>query len=302
MILEYDYFVKKLNEKLVEGSCADLLEKIVDSPDRYVGIFRPTKAKTKLIQNITQSHEIKFGDALEDIFEEYFTKLGFIILPKVLIADETSDGNEYNIDQLFKKGDTIYLIEQKVRDDHDSTKKVGQFGNFRNKYFEVKRKYNNNTIVPIMWFIDASLKKNKKYYKKQMEKMAVDFNCDPRLYYGDELFEDNENGIAGISNEMWEEVSNYLAQWKTTLPDMLEVDFDANAQKAFEEIKDLKPSIYKKMFNKQAIVKEIFPIIFTTGEVLRLLAGYFHSKNEVKNYKVLEEMINNYLEKRFENK
>lgn len=80
MILSYDEFSKKLNDTLFEGSSADLFKKIVNSPDRYVGLFRPTKPKTKLIQNITQSHEIKFGDALENIFEEYFKALGFEML------------------------------------------------------------------------------------------------------------------------------------------------------------------------------------------------------------------------------
>ena len=103
MILEYNTFVNKLNETLFEGSSADLLSKIVSSPDRYVGIFRPTKPKTKLIQNITQSHEIKFGDALENIFEDYFRALGFEMLPKRLSARETKDNKDYDIDQLFKK-------------------------------------------------------------------------------------------------------------------------------------------------------------------------------------------------------
>ena len=133
MILEYNTFINKLNETLFEGSSADLLNKIVSSPDRYVGIFRPTKPKTKLIQNITQSHEIKFGDALENIFEDYFRALGFEMLPKRLYARETKDNKDYDIDQLFKKENIIYLIEQKVRDDHDSTKKVGQFSNFRSE-------------------------------------------------------------------------------------------------------------------------------------------------------------------------
>lgn len=139
MILEYDKFVNKLNNILFEGSSADLLTKISDTPDRYIGIFRPTKPKTKLMQNITQSHEIKFGEALESIFEDYFRTLGFEMLEKKLSGIETKDNKDYNIDQLIRKEDTIYLIEQKVRDDHDSTKKVGQFSNFEAKYFEISK-------------------------------------------------------------------------------------------------------------------------------------------------------------------
>ena len=35
----------------------------------------------------------------------------------------------------------IFLIEQKVRDDHDSTKKRGQYNNFINKIRAIKNKY-----------------------------------------------------------------------------------------------------------------------------------------------------------------
>ncbi|MBQ6682598.1 MAG: hypothetical protein IJM74_00640, partial [Bacteroidales bacterium] len=76
MILEYDFFKSQLNSKLFEDSYSDLLRKIAENPERYIGLFRPTKPKTKLIQNITQSHEIRFGDALEYIFERYFEACG----------------------------------------------------------------------------------------------------------------------------------------------------------------------------------------------------------------------------------
>ena len=33
----------------------------------------------------------------------------------------------------FKKDDVHYFVEQKVRDDHDSTKKRGQISNFEKK-------------------------------------------------------------------------------------------------------------------------------------------------------------------------
>ena len=82
MILRYSEFIEVFNKKLFEDSYSSLLEKIAKNPERYIGLFRPTKPKTKLIQNITQSHEIRFGDALESIFEIYFSKVGFNILEK----------------------------------------------------------------------------------------------------------------------------------------------------------------------------------------------------------------------------
>ncbi len=300
MILEYEYFVNKLNEKLFEGSSKDLLEKIVSNPDRYVGIFRPTKPKTKLIQNITQSHEIKFGDALEEIFEDYFRKLGFEILPKRLSEQETCDNKVYSIDQLFKKDNIVYLIEQKVRDDHDSTKKVGQFNNFEKKYYEVSKKYSGNEVIPIMWFIDDSLRKNKNYYNNEMYRMAEDYGCFPKLYYGEELFSKNEEGMQDIPYEMWSEINEYLMLWKKTLPDMPEVNFDINSEEVFEEIKDLSPALYRKLFENEDLVEQILPIIFTTGEVLRKLEKYFYSKKDKKIYETLYKKINEYICTNFE--
>ncbi|ATA88572.1 hypothetical protein CAPN001_09920 [Capnocytophaga stomatis] len=274
MILEYEYFKNLLNQKLFEDSYSDLLRKIAENPDRYIGIFRPTKPKTKLIQNITQSHEIRFGDALEYLFEKYFQTVGFTLLPKRF---RNSQDKEYNIDQLFSDGNTIFMIEQKVRDDHDSTKKVGQFNNFESKYFELTQLYPTHKIVPIMWFIDDSLRKNRKYYLSELEKMANDYDCENYLFYGEEIFGE-KGGITTFDFSIWQEVLQYLEIWKNTLPDMPEINFDHKANEVFEEIKNLPPIVFRKIFGNEEVVQQIFPIIFPTGETLNLLQNYFQSK------------------------
>ena len=220
------------------------------------------------------------------------------MLPKRLSARETKDNKDYDIDQLFKKGNIIYLIEQKVRDDHDSTKKVGQFSNFEAKYFEVSNKYNGNKVIPIMWFIDDSLRKNKNYYLGQMDRMAEFYGCEPKLYYGVEMFSESKNGIRVLPNEMWSEIIEYLTEWKETLPDMPEVNFDANSEEVFEELKDLSPSIYRKLFENDDIKEQILPILFTKGIVLRKLRDYFSSKEEVVYSNIARE-IEEYLKERF---
>ena len=276
MILEYDFFKSQLNSKLFEDSYSDLLRKIAENPERYIGLFRPTKPKTKLIQNITQSHEIRFGDALEYIFERYFEACGFILHTKRF---RTTDNTELSIDQLFSRGNTLFMIEQKVRDDHDSTKKVGQFDNFENKYYALTQRYNDYTIVPIMWFIDDSLTKNKNYYLGRMESMSSDYCCSPQLYYGDKLFA-SYGGVPDFDDEIWQETLSYLQRWKDTLPDMPEINFDNESRTVFEEIKDLPPLVYRKLFGNEEIIRQIFPIIFPDGTVLELLSDYFLSKRE----------------------
>lgn len=286
MILEYEYFKNLLNKKLFEQSYSDLLKKIAESPDRYIGIFRPTKPKTKLIQNITQSHEIRFGDALEFLFEKYFQAEGFTIFSKRF---RNQEDKEYNIDQLFGKENVLFMIEQKVRDDHDSTKKVGQFNNFEKKYFELTQVYSTFIIIPIMWFIDNSLRKNKKYYQAEMEKMKKDYGCDCFLFYGEEIFGEN-GGISVFNIEIWREVLAYLEIWKRTLPEMPEVNFDLNFVQVFEEIKDLPPIIFRKIFNNDDVLEQIFPIIFPEGKTLQLLLEYFRSREE-KIYQTLAQNI-----------
>ncbi|OQC05834.1 MAG: hypothetical protein BWX76_00612 [Candidatus Cloacimonetes bacterium ADurb.Bin089] len=66
-LMEYNQFTQILNEKIFESSKPDLLDKISKNPNRFIGLFRPTRAKAKVMQNLLQSHEIKFGEAFESI-------------------------------------------------------------------------------------------------------------------------------------------------------------------------------------------------------------------------------------------
>jgi hypothetical protein len=63
--MEYQKFKNIFNEIIFEKSKASLVKKIAKHPNRYIGLFRPTKPKAKILQNLLQSHEIRFGDAFE---------------------------------------------------------------------------------------------------------------------------------------------------------------------------------------------------------------------------------------------
>jgi len=289
-IIQFAEFQKMLNKRLFDGSRVKLLQNIAIYPDRFIGLFRPTKPKTKLIQNLTQSHEIRFGDALEEVFTEYFRLLGFNILPKRMTA--TEDGNTLYVDHLFETNGIIYLIEQKIRDDHDSTKKRGQFRNFENKYYEATRTFTNITIVPIMWFIDDSLVKNKNYYIKEIENMTNSYGCSSKLCYGGELFDGAI--INGLDASIWNETLRHLREWKELLPDMPEINFDNESEEVFNEIKELRPSIYRLLFENEELSSQILPIIFPRGDTLIKLKNYLSQNNTpINNYIV--NLIDNYL-------
>ena len=80
--MKYEKFKNIFNETIFEESKALLIEKIAKYPNRYIGLFRPTKPKAKILQNLLQSHEIRFGDAFEEVIEEYFKEFGYEILEK----------------------------------------------------------------------------------------------------------------------------------------------------------------------------------------------------------------------------
>lgn len=261
MILTYEYFVDKLNEKIKTDSdfCYELLNSVIDNPHRYTGVFRLSNAKTKLVQNVTQSREIKFGDFMEDIITTYIAKMGYENLSKNIGVDE--QGNALSADQVFIKDDTVFLIEQKIRDDHDSTKKRGQYDNFRKKYRLLERLYPTKKINATMWFIDDSLVKNRKYYLAEKEN-EITPNREINIYYGEALFDKLFQRL-----DVWNEIVSYLRTNKLqrnneviTIP-----DFDTSDEMlvALRRLKHEKPGKYSKLLSAKAeyiqLRDELFP-------------------------------------------
>ena len=285
-------FNEIINRKIFEENLTHLLIKIAKYPDRYVGLFRPTKPYSKIIQNISQSYEIRFGEALENIFEEYLLEAKFEILPtKIKLANDRT----YNIDLLFKKNDTIYMVEQKVRDDHDSTKKRGQYMNFSEKYEIIENLYKNHKIISIMWFIDASLTKNKKYYSKEISKEVLQKDIDSlHLAYGEDFFT-IENTLFEIS--FWCDFISKLTTCKQNIPDFPNVNFDddSSLDDIIHQISPNKTSntIWKKLFEDDRIVNDIFPVIFPTGASLKLYLDKFNdnSKRSEEIYVLMKKYI-----------
>ena len=57
--MTYEHFANKLNNRIFGKDLHyEILLTVLNNPKRYTGIFRITNAKTKLIQNTTQSCEI----------------------------------------------------------------------------------------------------------------------------------------------------------------------------------------------------------------------------------------------------
>jgi len=279
-MIDYSKFCKILNKHIFWGEKRELLERLAKYPERFIGLFRPSKPETKILQNILQSHEIRFGDALEELIEEILKDLGYSILPKKIA---TVIGEELSIDQFFTDGKNYYFIEQKVRDDHDSTKKRGQIKNFETKLEELFKRYSN--IVGIMYFVDPDLTKNRKFYTEELKRLKKKYKVPLYLFYGKELFECLKNPA------YWEILLKWLARWKESLPKIPEVNFDINPHDSFEAIKNLEVKYWKKLLKNEKLWEEgIIKAIFRSGATLKLMLDYFATQTS-DDYRELSKLL-----------
>ncbi|HLQ84453.1 HpyAIV family type II restriction enzyme [Staphylococcus cohnii] len=299
--MNYSDFKQVLDDTLFTDAKVTLLKNLKKNPSRFVGIFRASTPKGKLIQNFTQSLEIKYGDALESVFREMFSDYGLEKLPQDY--KNPKNGKDLNVDQVFKYGNNVIFIEQKIRDDHDSTKKSGQFTNFKDKYNVLKDYYRGYKIIGSMWFIDDSLVKNKKYYITELEKLekSDDEFC---LAYGGEIFKflANELDINELP-DMWYEICKYLELWKKDIPDLPELNFDKDPEETMRAFKTIieeeSISFLSKLFENDKVVDYIFPIIFPEKKSLLLLKQFINAQIEeydftsrkMKNYEKINENL-----------
>lgn len=281
--MSYDDFVRIVNEEVSLNEKRYILESIAKSPQRFLGIFRPSKPKTKIVQYLLQSREIKMGKALERLLREILISKGFVTLDRRIYD---SGGARLDIDLLFEDSDRRYIVEQKIRNDHDSSKKRGQIENFRSKLSHIKEAYQDEKeTIAIMYFIDPGQCKNKSYYHSELNRIADELQIQAYLMYGRELFEYLK------IQEMWDTMINWLVMWKETLPDFPDVDFDANPSHTFEEVKHIDISTWAKIINKDELWKEgLITSIFTKGIVLNMVADYFSNSGEKRRLYISEEL------------
>ena len=263
MYISYKEFCNLLLKHIYsgEGFYLELLQNVIKNPERYCGLFRVSNAKTKMIQNVTQSNEIKFGDAIEELTTEYIKKMGYTNFDKNLGEDE--DGNLLNVDQYFSDGRKIYIAEMKIRDDHDSTKKRGQYENFRKKVILISNLNKNKEIDASMWFVDSSLVKNKNFYKSEIIKENFE-NCSLHLYYGDEFFLSLQNG-----KQAWNEFIDSLTKYRIeNSNEDIEIPDFGSSEEIYQALLKLPLNYWNKLNSSQPKYVLLRKELFSSGNNL----------------------------------
>lgn len=288
--MNYRKFSAILNKHIFEGEKKELLRRIADRPERFIGLFRPTKPGAKVLQYLLQSHEIRMGDAFEELVEEILKDIEFSNLPKSIV---TESGEALSLDQYFTDGAKYYFIEQKVRDDHDSTKKRGQISNFEAKLEILHRKHGSD-LIGVMYFIDPDFSKNENYYLQELSRLEEFYGVELYLFYGRELFEYLRHP------DIWNNILSWLKQWKDSLLELPEINFDIAPQESFEEIKNLELRYWRKIMENEKLWEEgIIEALFREGETLRMLSEFFKLQHDIP-YERLAELLSQRLQKYYE--
>jgi len=276
--MDYQEFAQVLNKHIFYGNKRELLGRLASNPERFIGLFRPSKPSTKILQHLLQSYEIRMGDAFEEIIGLVIQCQGYSLLDKNIQGE---NNEPLRLDQHFTDGRKYYFIEQKIRDDHDSTKKRGQMQNFEKKIKVLHRKHGSN-LVGIMYFIDPDFSKNKNYYEEQIQTLKGGYEqVELHLFYGKQLFE-----YLGIA-DFWDEMLSWLKRWKEDLPEIPKTNFDANPHESFREIEDINARVWQKIISNDKLWEEgIIKTLFRAGDTIKLIQEEF-SNMEGKVYRQL---------------
>lgn len=273
--MDYVAVAAILNKHVLGRGKAELFRKIALNPERFVGLFRPTKPRAKILQHLLQSNEIRFGDAVEEVTRELIVSIGYT---SELTTIDGSDGERLSLDQYFRKDEQFYFFEQKVRDDHDSTKKRGQIDNFERK-LEALVKRHGSSIRAGMHFVDPSLMKNRKYYRTELLRLERFWRIELMLFYGPELF-----AYLG-STHMWDTMIQWIKSWKEALPDLPEVNFDEDPEDSCEAIWQIDRRVWRRVLqNEQLWTEGLLHVLFPKGDTLRKVASRLSSMDDAPSH------------------
>ncbi len=188
--------------------------------------------------------QLNFGQVLEEIIGRLLFDMGYINLSKdVEIVLPSGKKKKMKYDQYFTNVDRsqYFLIEQKVRDDHDSSKKSGQIENFRKK-LEYLKMLHNTSLTGIMYFIDPSLHKNQAFYKDELIELSDEFGIPALLFYDGELFEFLDGNISA-----WSLLQDSLLMWRSTVREEINLNYDMKPEDFIHETQSISPSIWYKL-------------------------------------------------------
>jgi hypothetical protein len=270
--LNYEQFVATLNHHIFQSEREKLLRKLVNEPERFLGLFRPSKPKGKLFQHLLQAREIGFGDALEEIVARWLEHYGYQRLGnRIRVNGETMECDHY---ALSPNQDFVLLVEQKVRDDHDSSKARGQWrNNFAPKVRALCYKHDGK-LIAVTYFVDPTFRKNYNLYEREARQLRQELGLPSiHVWYGRELFEN----LPFANPDDWDKMLVWLERWRMDLPDLPDVNWETpEAIADLQRIARHSPSLWRRFAEQESLWQEgyvdvLFPSRSGLHAILKVL-------------------------------
>ncbi len=152
----------------------------------------------------------------------------------------------------------------KIRDDHDSSKKRGQYQNFQKKISLIHEKFPNTHLDASMWFVDDSLEKNKNFYLDEMVNDKFE-NVALHLYYGGEFFANLKNGLVA-----WEELLHILKEYRLKhVNDDVEIPDFGKSKHIYNALLKLPTKYWNKLISDKREFILLREELFSSGDNLQ---------------------------------
>lgn len=229
----------------------------IDKTNRIANPFQALTLKMKIIDHFTTSANIKFGNLAEEATREVLESYGARYLKRKQFGKD--------LDNYFEYEGKYYLIEQKMRDDHDSSKKVGQMDNYR-----IKKENLPELDKSFCWFIDPLFNKNKKYYSSVIG---------DELCYGEEI---NNKLVAIFGNQASTFFQTFYNILMNKKQDSFSFAFDTPVR--LEKINLNRLYIYLKYRGEE----ETYNCFFAGKNMRQELKNFLSSKRTTEAKKIME--------------
>lgn len=267
---------KIMNEYVPSDFIESTIKKLADTPERLIGVLHANTFELGSITSFGYSRNNSFGNAIEGVFKEIVRSNGWTAEPTKYVLSEyhlntplPPGKKSLAVDQVFSHGNTIVFIEQKIRDDHDTSKWRGQWDNFSLKLSALTEIYSEKRVVGVMWMIDDNFRRNEINYQRMIDGLDNDLRSNAILCYGESI--DNVfNNIDGQKQAYFRKFFDFLVQWHNENVKVPEMNFDKfpyDSIRAFEKLNERQALNF---FGNPDITEQVFPIIFPNRQTLKI--------------------------------
>lgn len=214
-------YLSIMNKEVPGDFMVSTLDKIVINPQVFNSDLSANSFSLSLISSYGQSRNIKYGNAIEKVFSKILQENGWTIkntnykledysLTGIDVGNPTKKA--VSVDHVISYEDKVILIEQKIRDNHDTSKWEGQLENYKVKYTALEKIFSKDekTVYGIMWMVDPTYHRNKDAYQSKLASLG-NFPIDKNfVLIGHDIDEKLNELMDGDSKEYFEKLRSFL--------------------------------------------------------------------------------------------